>query len=1106
MEHGPSFFERVIFNPKDHQTLIGRYFTSIRTIVLIILTLSGSGLVTYLTLPRELNPSIKIPIVFVATAYPGASPDDIESLITMPIEDAVSGLKGVSKVTSSSNEGASTITIEFASGTDPDQAKQDIQSALDTVNELPEDTLTPSVQVLDFQNQPVINFIVTGNTDTASLQNFSDILEERLKDLSSVEKVALTYRQDPEISIILDSAKINALGLNVQAIAQSTRAALQSNPGGSLDGNQTSFSLSQDRSLKTTEDIRHLPLTISDTLIPLGEVAQIEERPSVNAREAFVSIGGQEPTQAITFSVFKTDGADATATVTEIRQAFEKLNQSHQNQFILEATFDGSQEIKKSFDQLFHDFFLTVALVFVVLILFFGLRQSIVASLAIPLTFLVTFIVMGGVGMSINFIALFALLIALGILVDNAIVIISAMASYERTGKFTPSESALLVWRDFRSVIFITTITTVWAFLPLLLATGIIGDFIKPIPIVVSSALAISAAVALFIVIPMMAMLQTGNFPRRVVLFLYSFVFIVGATFLFFLIPSGPYKALLYLLALLCLFLIFVISRILRNQEDKPQFPLIKKIQHAIARISDEGIFDFHPLALRYQQFILGTLTKKKARRTTLAMLILFTLFSYLLIPTGFVVNEFFPQDNQDVVYVSLELPQGTPLKESRIKGEALLNELKSLPETRLVLSEIGASLNDDGVSGKGETNHALFTLLLQPKKERSQNSSEIVESLSLHYKNFPLGKVSVNQQAGGPPAGSDLQIKLLGEDSATLNLYAEKIEAYLQTKPGVSNISQSIDTGSSKIVFVPNQNEIHRLNISESESAFWIRMIGSGFTIKEDARFGEEKRDISLYLNASETLATPENLSSLLVPTPHGPKPLHALGKLELAPNPTLITREDGKRTLSVSADVADGYSPSALSKELGDFADNMSLPDGYSWKTGGANEENQKSVTSILEAMLLSAALIFGTMVIQFNSFRKALIVILVIPLAVSGVFIVFAITGIPLSFPALIGVLALFGIVVNNSIILVDKINRNMDAGLSLDMAIAEGSASRLEPILLTALTTIIGLIPITLSDPIWQGLGGAIIAGLLFSGIAKLFFIPVMYKILYGEKED
>jgi multidrug efflux pump subunit AcrB len=1106
MEHGPSFFERVVFNPKDHDTFIGRYFANIRTIILIILTLAGAGIVTYLSLPRELNPSIKIPIVFIATSYPGAGPEDIESLITIPLEDAVSGLSGVSTVTSTSSEGVSTIKVEFVSGTNPDQAKQDIQSAVDTVTDLPDDANTPALQVLDFQNQPVINFMVTSTTDEKSLENFSDILEDRIKDLSSIESVSLNYRKSPEISIVLDSAQINSLNLNIQNVAQSAATALRSSPSGTLDGTTTSFALSQDRTLYSLDDLRALPLTVDGKIIPLGEVALVQERPSINSREAFTSINGGERTRAITFSAFKTDTVDATTAVNEVNEAFNTLNATHGSQFALEPLFDGAREIKKSFDQLFHDFFLTVGLVFTVLILFFGLRQSIVASLAIPLTFLVTFMVMGAAGISINFIALFALLIALGILIDNAIVIISAMASYERTGKFSPNESALLVWRDFRSVIFVTTITTVWAFLPLLLATGIIGDFIKPIPIVVSSALAISAAVALFIVIPMMAMLQTGNYPRRVITFLYVVIFGIGCVFLYFLIPAGDYKILLYLLSLATLGLLFFVFRYIRATDGSKENAFLKKIKSTLHRVADEGIFDFHPMALSYQKFILETLTKKKARRTTLAMLILFMVFSYTLVPTGFVVNEFFPEDDQETVYLSLELPQGTPLKQSTEVAKEFLSLIKDTPDSRFVLTEVGAGLNDDGASSAGETNRILYTIILVPKDERDVTSSEIVKDLNQQYKNYQGGKVSASQQAGGPPAGSDLQIKLLGEDSSILDAYAEKIKSELEAKPGVANITKSIETGSSRIVFEPNQSEMKRLGIPLSDSAFWLRTLGSGFTAQNDARFGAEKRDIVIHINESTNLSTTSELSFLLVPTNEGPKPLSALGTLTLEPNPTRITREDGKRTLSVSASVEEGYSSSVLSGELEKFADGLNLPDGYSWKTGGANEENQKSVTSILQAMLLSAALIFATMVIQFNSFRKALIVLMVIPIAVSGVFIVFALTGIPLSFPALIGILALFGIVVNNSIILVDKINRNMDAGLELDLAIAEGSASRLEPILLTALITIIGLIPITLSDPIWQGLGGAIIAGLLFSGIAKLFFIPVMYKVFYGESDD
>ena len=212
---------------------------------------------------------------------------------------------------------------------------------------------------------------------------------------------------------------------------------------------------------------------------------------------------------------------------------------------------------------------------------------------------------------------------------------------------------------------------------------------------------------------------------------------------------------------------------------------------------------------------------------------------------------------------------------------------------------------------------------------------------------------------------------------------------------------------------------------------------------------------------------------------------------------NPTVITREKEKRTISVTASVIKGYSISALNSQLETYADSLHLPSGYSWSTGGVNEQNQKSLQSILAAMVLSFVLIIVTMVVQFGSFRRALIVMLVIPLSVSGVFIIFALTNTPLSFPALIGVLALFGIVVKNSILIVDKIMQNQKAGLAFIPAIADASSSRLEAIALTSVATIIGLIPITLSDPIWRGLGGAIIAGLTISGTIMLFFIPVVY---------
>lgn len=1106
MQKESSFLDRLTFDQSLGKTFIASYFKNIRTIVLIVLTLTLAGLATFFTLPRELNPNIQIPIVFVSTPFPGAGPEDVEKLVTVPLEDAVSGLSGVEKVSSVSQENISTLNIEFGSGTDPEKAKTDVQSALDSVSDLPEDAEDPHVQVLDFQNQPVMNFVLSGTVPGTSLNRLADTLEERLKDISGVEKVSISYRKEEEISIILKPEILAERNIRPVAVAQSIQGAIANHPAGNISTNGTSFALTQETAATSIEELRALPLVLGQDIIPLGEIATLREEPKRNAPESYYADADTPATRGILFSVFKTDSADTAATVAAVLESADSLRAEYGNQFFFEPVFDGAKEIKKSFDQLFHDFALTIFLVFAVLFTFFGLRQSIIAALAIPLTFLGTFLVMSASGISINFIALFSLLLALGILVDNAIVIISAMASYERTGKFTPDEVALLVWRDFKAVIFTTTITTVWAFLPLLLASGIIGEFIKPIPIVVSSSLAISAAIALLIVIPLMAMLLKGSFPRRVIILTYTLLFLGGAALLFVLIPAGPLKMPLFIAALLILVILGKISKYLRSEIHEYETSHFAKFFRKLHELSGDGLFNFDPLAHRYEHFIAGILDSKSSRRKTVALLIIFSVFSYALVPLGYVVNEFFPEDNQDTIFVSVELPKNTTLSESTEEALMLLNQLRTYPEARFVMAEIGAAPpTDNFVTGK-DWNNLLFTLIMEDKKTREHASGKIVADLNQRFQSYNKGTLTASQLSGGPPAGSDIELKLLGDDLSKLQAYGKEVSAYLAEQPGITKVSTSIVSGASKIVFTPEQEKLAANGISENDTAFLLRTLGSGFTVKNDARLKDDKFDIVLRFGDESSLEKPETLGMIAVSGNDSSFPLSALGSFSLAPNPTLITREDGKRTLSVSAGVAEGYSVSTINADLEKFADTLHLKDGYRWKTGGVNDENNKSVQSILQAMLLSAILIFGTMAIQFDSFRKALIVLMVVPLAISGVFIMFSIVGIPLSFPALIGILALFGIVVNNSIIMVDKINKNMESGLPLTQAISEGAASRLEPILLTALTTIVGLIPITLSDPIWQGLGGAIIAGLTFSGVAKLFFIPVIYKMWFTPKEE
>lgn len=1088
---------------QDHpQSRIAKYFSRIRIVSLIAIVLSGAGAMSYSSMTKELNPNIQIPLVFVTTVLPGSGPEDIEQLVTIPVEDAVEGLSGVTRSSSFSQESVSHVTLEFASGTDPEKAKNDVQTAIDGLTTLPKDAEKPAIQVLDFQNQPSLVLAVTEKDgQRASLDHFADSLKDSIKDLPGVERVTLSYRNTPVTRITISPETMAARDIVLPELSGSISGALSGNPAGIISGTGMKYALGVDELADSVQKLRSLPLRVDQTVLPLGSIARVEERPPLNSTEAFYADQETAPEPTVLVSIFKSKSADTRIVADTVRGTAEKLSAQSGSHFLLTAVFDGGKEISKSFDQLLHDFRLTLLLVFFVLLTFFGLRQSIVAALAIPITFLGTFLVMQMAGISINFISLFSLLLALGILVDNAIVIVSAVTSRRRI--YTdedPMKTALRVFADYRTVILTTTITTVWAFLPLLLATGIIGEFIKPIPIVVSTTLAFSALIALFIVLPFMAALIAGDFPPRVIrLGKVIMVAIVLSLLVYLLKESRFFVPAFISVIVLILFLAFISTTISARLALSPS---ITRIRARLAFI--RAHFNLDKISQRYHIFIRTIITSKKLRQRTFVMLILFSLFSYALVPTGYVVNEFFPEDNQDTIYVRLKLPVGTSLEQSRLRTIELAERLRHESLAQFVIAEIGAKPPTDNDATRPDINELLFTIILPPKQDRKETSGEIVTHLNRELVPSPLGEISATQISGGPPAGSDITLKLLGSDLATLDTIAKQVTDHLKNEPGVSNISTSL-SADGKIAFIPDQEALAHFDISTDALAGALRTLGNGFTVKNDAHFGDQKTDVEIAFTDDSFGSKTSDPGRLLIASAKGPVPIGSLGHFTLRQNPTSISREDGKRVISVTADVMQGFSVSTESKNLETYVkDSVILPDGYSFQTGGVNEENTKSVRSILLAMLLSAALIFSTMVIQFNSFRKAIIVLLVIPLAISGVFVIFAISGIPLSFPALIGILALFGIVVNNSIIMVDKINKNMDSMEDLDEAIAQGAASRLEPILLTALTTIVGLIPITLSDPIWQGLGGAIIAGLTFSGIAKLFFIPVIYKSWFAKR--
>ncbi len=1104
------------FDQKLKNSFIAAYLRNPRSVVLLLLSIIILGVSAFISLPRDLNPQIKIPIVLITAVLPGANPQDVESLVTVPIEDSIRSLQGVKTVTSSSQDSFSVVTVEFNSGTDPDKAKSDVQGAVDSVTDLPQDATAPQVLKLDFENSPIWTFVLTSEQDPASLYKFAKSLKKNIDDLPEVDKVTISGLEETEVQITVSPQTYAAYNLNPFQISPLISNALKSFPAGGIVTQDNSFSLSIDPQVTTVDDLRNLQISVGTQTLSLGEIAEISNHPKPSQNQSFLGYPQKQISPGVTFNVFRTRNTNINVAQKAAESEVEKnLHNNREGNFQTVTVLNTSEEIDQQFFELTRDFFITVVLVVIVLFIFLGPKQALISALSAPLSFLITFVVMQITGISLNFLSLFSLILSLGLLVDDTVVIISAMSSYYRSKILSPFEAGLLVWRDFLTPVFTTTITTVWAFLPLLLSTGIIGEFIKSIPIVVSTALIASFFVGMGITLPLMVILLKPNFPKRVSILIRIFTGLAIALVLFLALPKGN----LFLAEAFSLAIFLTVAYILRNELKNRLTSSLRHIFSAPKKRSrssnsyrqnlrsifsknySEGVISFHEIEKKYKTFIEFILESKTNRRMAILMVVIFSVFSVLLLPLGFVKNEFFPKTDTALLYVSVEYPPGTNITQTKKEALVLLESIKETSGVKYVSLDLGTAIDQmsGGTQGSG-TNVALFSTNLN-----EENSSVVAQTLREKHRDYQNGKLSIIEISGGPPAGADIQIKISGTDLGILNQKADQIISYLGTQPGIANIDKSIKPGTSKLSFTPDKSLLAQNNIGTDQLGFWLRLYSSG--IKSDSnKFPGEDEDQDITLRLYPETSTVEGISQIIIPSQNGNIPLSSLGKISLATNPTLITREDGKRTISVAAAIKRGFNLSDANAALEKYANqDLNLPEGYDWKTGGVNEENENSVQSILKAMFLSFMLITVTMVIQFSSFRRAVIVMLVIPLSISGVFIIFSLTKTPLSFPALIGVLALFGIVVKNSILLVDKIVANEKLKIPLSLAISTASASRLEPIALTSFATILGLIPITLTDPLWRGLGGAIIAGLSFSGITMLLFIPVVYYSIFKNSK-
>ncbi len=1104
-EKHASYLSRLRFDPKLLNSLQAKYLSNPRLPILFILSIIIIGIFALTSIPRRLNPEIKIPIVVVNTVLPGAGPEDVESLITLPLERKLTSVEGLDTINSVSRESASTISLQFLSNVDADEAAKDVQTLVDRVANLPEDATDPDIITVDFEDQPVWTFAVTSKSDTASLMRFADSLKDEIEGVAQVDRVTTSGLLDQTIEVTIDLNRAREFNINPTEVSGLVKTAAKAFPAGNVNSESSSFALTINRGIFSLDDIRDLRLNVDGSNIRLGDIATITERSKSGQQNTYVTTKDKNSERTVQFFVYKKKNADIDkafqATEPVVNAQIEKYN----GQFSLFTILNTADEITKQFDELYGEFQTTIFFVFILLLVFLGLRQAIIATVTVPLTFLASFAIINAMGLTLNFLTMFSFLLSLGLLIDDTIVSVAAMTRYHRTGRFTPYQTGLMVWRDFIVPLWSTTITTIWAFVPLLLATGIIGEFIKSIPIVVTTTMLSSTTIAVLITIPLMIVFLKPAFPRRV-----KIMFVVLGLLAIILIPILllPRNNMLPIIILFTILTVAITYRIRKDLVTRYRYTIKTNKRAALFAekaqdISDHGIINTHYLSSRYKKIIDKILLSRRARKRTIIAISVFAIVAYLLVPLGFVKNEFFPKEDADLLYIGVDLPPGTNNEIVNKEALALSKRLQKTEELDYLVTEAGQVIGSDG-SREEDPDAILFTLHLHTAEERGITSGEIAQSIRSNFADYTTGTFSVVELTGGPPAGADVQIKLLGPDLGVLNQYSDKIVAYLKKQDGLINIDKTIKPGTSKVVFVPDPTKMTESDLSVNDVGLWLRTYASGFTL-DSILFETQEKDIVFRTNSYDD-KTLEELGSIEIPMKNGGTvPLLSLGKFTLETNPTLITREDEKRTISVFAGVTAGVNVPEKNAELLKYAESLNMPSGYEIATGGVNEENQKSVNSILQAMVISFMLILITMVIEFGSFRQALIAMLIIPISIAGVLYIFALTRTALSFAALIGILALFGIVVTHAIVVIEKINENRKEGMELGDAISDAAANRLEPVLLTSLATIVGLLPITIADPFWRGLGGAIIAGLLFSGAIKLFFVPVMYYNFYKDSD-
>lgn len=1012
------------------------------TILMIVLIILLLGTVSLSRLGLDLFPDMELPYAVVITSYDGAGPEEIETLVTRPIEEALASVDNVQEVMSVSREGLSMVQAGFTWGTDMDYASLDIREQVGFMEAmLPSDAGDPMVFQFDPAMMPIKVLTLSGPQGEAELRRLAeDVLKPRLERLEGVASVGLAGGLEREIRVRLDPVKLHGYGISVDSVVNSLAAQNVNRPGGTVEQSKYEYLVRTMGEFASVEDIQNVFIAApTGGGVRLEEIALVEDGYSDINQKTFMN--GQA---GVGIALQKQSGTNTVQVAEIIEEEITALKKDLPHDTAITTVMDQSVFITGAIENIGRN--AAVGALFAIFVIYFFLRNfrsTFIIATAIPISIITTFILIHFGGLTLNLMTMGGLALGVGMLVDNAIVVLENIYRHRQEGG-SSDDSAVKGASEVANAIIASTLTTMAVFLPVVFVEGLASQIFSEFALTVSFALLASLAVSLSF-IPMLSSKMAVKIEKK---------------------------------------------KSSEENSGKENNGMRKRILES-SRTFQDRITNLYRSVL------------EKALRFRFKVLVGVTavfIASLMLIP--FVGAEFIPRMDTGEFEVEFELAQGASLSETEDMARRMESIIMEYEEIEHLYIAIGAGSMDVMLGTEGQSNVGQMYASIGPVTKRDISVDQVIEELRQKFNEIPGLDASITAE-GGMPLGdaAPVSIEIKGDEFEVLEELGRSIASIVNSVEGTREVTFSMEEGRPEVQVAVDRDKASSYGLTSSQIAAAVRTSLSG-SIAALYREGGEEINVRVE-SLGEARRDMESVRSLLIDIPGGGTvPLSAVADFKMGEGPVSITRDNQIRSVYVNADIT-GRDLGSVNQELMAKVDELMLPEGYTVEFGGEMREMMDAFGDLTLALLLAVVLVYMIMAAQFESLMHPFVIMFTIPLAVIGVVLGLFVTGRTFNVPAFIGVIMLAGIVVNNAIVMVDYINQLRKKGMSRREAILEAAPIRLRPILMTALTTILAMMPLAIGigegAEVQAPLATVVVAGLIFSAFLTLIIIPVVYTV-------